>query len=219
MSTRTDDVIDQAFSRMRIRSVAEMEARHRAEMAEHRRKVDTYLIAKRFPARCVMTKEFRDERWIRSESRLAESVMSQGPSTWLLIGTRGGGKSTMATCCAREVVMAGGRVRFSYLPELLDMFRESATTALKQMGSVTLLVIDDIVGDAMPTAWQRDALTSIIRRRHDNDLATVMTGNATKSAAVARLGPTIASRLSQGGIIVCDWPSFRHGKRETEANG
>ena len=212
MITRTEEQIEAMFGRIRrtVRTAAELESRHRAEQIELRRKVDECLLASRFPRRCVATAEFSGDRWLSAERLLTASVTCGGASTWLLIGTRGGGKSTMATCAARAVVKAGGRVRFCYLPEILDGMRESATATLKRLGSVKLLVIDDVTGDSKPTAWQRDALTTLVRLRHDNELATVLTANGTKAATVERLGATIASRLAQGGIIPADWPSFRH---------
>ena len=214
MSTRSEDAIESMFQRIQRTALteAQLEARREAERVEFRRRVDECLLAARFPSRCVATNEITGEGWKRAERLLTQAVSQRVASTWLVIGTRGGGKTTMATSAARAVVIAGGRARFTYLPEVLDGMREAATTTLKRLGNVGLLVIDDVATEAKMTPWQRDALTALIRRRHDNELPTVLTANGTKSAVVMRLGPTIASRLAQGGIISADWPSFRHGK-------
>ena len=219
MSTRIEDEIAGVFGRMRRTAMtkAEIDARLRADSLELRQKLDASLRASGFPSRCVATVEFREERWLRAAQLLTDAVMKPGASTWLLIGTRGGGKTTMATCAARTVVTSGGRARFAYLPEVLDAMRESATATIKRLGIVRLLVIDDVATECKLTTWQRDALTTLIRRRHDNELPTVMTANSTKAATVQRLGATIASRLAQGGIISADWPSFRHTSQDARS--
>ncbi len=219
MKTSIECEIAEVFGRMSrtARTKAEIDARFQAESRALGQKVDTSLLTSGFPSRCVATVDFREDRWLRALRFLTDEVMKPGASTWLLIGTRGGGKTTMATCAARAVVTAGGRARFAYLPEVLDAMRESATATIKRLGIVRLLVIDDVATECKLTTWQRDALTTLIRRRHDNELPTVMTANGTKAATVQRQGATIASRLAQGGIISADWPSFRHTSQDARS--
>lgn len=218
--SNTQDAIESIMNRLRssVRSDAEIEARRNWEQEERRKLIDTCLLAAGFPKRAVAIRKFKDERWLQAEELLTKSVIDGG-GTWLLVGGRGNGKSTMAACAARAVIAKGGRVRFAYLPETLDMMRADATAGLRRVGALDLLVIDEVTGEAKLTGWQRDALTSVVRKRHDNEQPTIMTSNATKSAALQRLGATIASRLAQGGVIVADWPSFRHASGTTPRRG
>ena len=205
-----DDVV-KAMTQMRkfLRTDAEIEARLREQQAERRLKTNRALMAAGFPKRCVEVRGFEGERWNAAFDRVRASL-GKG-SVWVLAGIRGSGKTTLGAALARAVLEEAKTARFVELPELIDRMRVSATETLALFGRTDFLLIDEVWSSAKPTAFQSDSLAAIVRRRFDNERDTVMTSNGQVKATLARLGPTVTSRMAIGGVIACNWPSFRAG--------
>lgn len=78
--------------------------------------------------------------------------------------------------------------------------------ALKRPG---LLVVDEIQ-ERSGTEWEALTLGMIVDARYNAQRTTIMVSNLEREPTLELLGGRIASRMREcGGIVVCDWPSFR----------
>lgn len=134
-----------------------------------------------------------------------------------LIGTRGTGKTQMAT----ELIRANSRRnRSSKYLLAMDIFlavrgsyrKESATDEAKVIEEFCrpkLLVIDEIQERA-ETAFEDRILTHLLNRRYNDEKDTLLLGNITVEEFRKAMGASIVDRLNEtGGLITCDWPSYR----------
>ncbi|TXH18305.1 MAG: hypothetical protein E6R03_02440 [Hyphomicrobiaceae bacterium] len=80
----------------------------------------------------------------------------------------------------------------------------------EELTDAALLVIDEI-SKRGETKFEDQRITAIIDARYAQDRATLLLGNfASTSELVAALDSSVISRMQEcGGIIQCDWPSFR----------
>ena len=142
-----------------------------------------------------------------------------------LIGNRGSGKTQMAAHLIRDRVdsMPPPKERVAGPPRMvrameffLDLracYRTAATQserdALKTYASPSLLVIDE-AHERGESDWENRMLTHLIDRRYSEMLDTILIANLTEEPFKKSMGPSIISRLQEtGGIVVCNWPSFR----------
>jgi len=117
-------------------------------------------------------------------------------------GPFGTGKTGLAVCVLRARLQQGMPALFWTLPDLLtrikatyDAKREESENALiDQLGSVNLLVLDDL-GTEKPSDWQREKLYQIVNRRMNDDRETVFTSNMTPFELEAHVGPRIVERI------------------------
>lgn len=73
----------------------------------------------------------------------------------------------------------------------------------------SLLVIDE-VGKRGETAWENNLLYELINARYGDMKDTLLIDNRTKEEFDAAIGDSIVSRMQEtGGVISCDWKSFR----------
>jgi len=73
----------------------------------------------------------------------------------------------------------------------------------------SLLVLDDM-HDRGESAWEDRMLTHIIDLRYGDMKDTILISNQKPEDFAEQVGTSIMSRLTEtGGIIVCDWKSFR----------
>ena len=72
-----------------------------------------------------------------------------------------------------------------------------------------LLVLDEI-GVRGETTFEDTMFTHLIDRRYDAMKDTILISNQTREGLLGSVGKSIESRLLEsGGIITCDWASFR----------
>lgn len=141
-------------------------------------------------------------QWSRSESLV-------------LTGTTGVGKTHLMCALGLMALDYGTRVLFLDVKDYLDQLKErmhpdSPTTALQfahSVESVELLLLDDL-GAEQDTPWAEAQLRDLIDYRYANKLPTVITTNLGWTSMRGRLGPAVASRMSEwhwvevGGIDV-----------------
>lgn len=73
----------------------------------------------------------------------------------------------------------------------------------------SLLVIDD-AGRRAETDWEDRMLFELLDKRYDDLSDTLLISNQTTEDFLASIGPSLSSRMEEtGGIINCDWASFR----------
>lgn len=147
-----------------------------------------------------------------------------------LVGTRGTGKTQMACLLARnwlnrEVARAGGVdvdakcVGYSHIMDVFmaikatygDRSAPSEQDVLSRWIDPQFLVIDE-VQERGETEWENRTFTYLLDKRYSMARSTLLLANVKPSDLAARLGASIVSRMQEtGGIIECNWPSYRAG--------
>jgi DNA replication protein DnaC len=167
------------------------------------------------PRRHSERNEFENEHW----KRKLESLRAKLGSGFLiaLIGIRGCGKTQMAVELIRAQIQ---RLKSAHLTTAMDIFLDIKSAyrkdseiderqILNRFFEPRLLVIDEIQERA-ETAWEDRILTHLVDRRYKDERDTILVGNSTREKFEKEMGASIVSRLNEtGGIIVCDWESFR----------
>ena len=133
-----------------------------------------------------------------------------------LIGNRGTGKTRMACECIYEYIERHSKLALyltamDFFVEVKDSYQTSMSEQdiLSRMTRPGLLVIDE-VQERGQTEWEDRLLTHMINKRYAGLKDTILISNQTKHEFSESIGTSIASRMKEtGGIIVCDWPSFR----------
>lgn len=134
-----------------------------------------------------------------------------------LIGGRGPGKTQMGV----ELMKSHSEKRRSTLYVTATEFfmtikrayrdhaSESELEIIKHFRRPTLLVIDE-AGKRAETDWENRLLFELIDKRYQDMSDTLLISNEDKSQFSEAIGPSLASRMNEtGGIIQCNWPSFR----------
>lgn len=134
-----------------------------------------------------------------------------------LVGDRGVGKTQigadlMLTVTDRfksaEYLTATGfflEIKSSYHPksELTE------NEVVGQLCRPSLLVLDEYE-KRQDSEWENRTLFEVLNRRYGMMKDTLILSNLDFNHFVEMLGPSMASRINEtGGIITCDWPSFR----------
>lgn len=134
-----------------------------------------------------------------------------------LLGTRGGGKTQLAVELMFHVTAKRRRARYVTAMEIfLEVkaayrkdSKETEEMVVDSFCKPQLLVIDE-VHERGETGWEDRILTHIIDKRYRSMLDTILIANLERNEFVASMGKSVVSRLNEtGGIITCNWPSFR----------
>lgn len=136
----------------------------------------------------------------------------------MLIGPRGTGKTQMAAETMRsQIYLRHATARYITAMEFFMTIKEayraksqSEEEVLLSFRQPKLLVIDEITVRS-DSAWENMLLTYLIDKRYGSQSDTLLIGNCKDAEeVVARVGPSIASRIQEcGSVIECNWPSFR----------
>lgn len=159
--------------------------------------------------------------------KLWDSHVASGDCTIVLYGKRGLGKTGIAVQWAHMRGLAGrkpgtyctayelfARIRRSWHPSST----EAEWDALKPYVSAPYLVIDQMHqcralsgGDDKAAGWERMALAELLDARYRNGSATVLVATlTTKDELIKAFDPDILARVGEtGGLVHCDWPSYR----------
>lgn len=142
------------------------------------------------------------------------------PSTGRLIGivgTRGNGKTQLAVeamkfktellhqCRFTTAVEFFIRIKATYRPDA----EHDEMEVLKEFQKPKLLVIDEI-GKRGSSDWENTMLFELLNRRYNDMNDTILIDNRSRQDFTESIGPSLASRMSEGGgIMECGWESFR----------
>jgi DNA replication protein DnaC len=157
-----------------------------------------------------------DSPWLQK----FKEVCTKGGSGTLIafVGPRGTGKTQFAVevikrCCFNR--------HEAFYCKVLEIFFDVRATyrsnnagagemqALAKYMDPNLLVIDE-AHERGESAFEDRILTYVVDKRYDAEKDTFLISNLTKEEFLTAIGPSIASRLQEtGGIIVCDWASYR----------
>ena len=165
--------------------------------------------------------------WVAALERLNNRLGSGFMAA--LVGERGTGKTQLATNLVyhgikRAEVYGWADLQFSALYTrvmriFLDMrgcFRRESSYSESDMVDAFIrphLLIIDEAQERGETDWENRVLTYIIDERYAAKRDTLLIANLRPEHLAASLGPSIMSRMQEtGGIIECNWPSFRSKK-------
>jgi DNA replication protein DnaC len=138
-------------------------------------------------------------------------------STIGLFGTRGAGKTQIAVEAIREVCNKGRSCLFTSACEFFSNIKStykadsksSELDILRIHRTPALLVIDE-VGKRGQTDWEDGLLFDLLDKRYQDESDTILTCNLDLDGFQKILGPSLLSRMAEGGgFICCDWESFR----------
>lgn len=184
-------------------------------MAIGRRRADTWRDCG-IPARHKQSPGAQPGPWRDTLNRLVE--LDGSGFLIALLGGRGTGKTQMGVELIARRVNKAERFTCKYV-RAMDVFidvKESyrrdgpnERDVLKRFIGPQLLVIDE-AHERGETAWEDRLLTYIVDRRYGDGKDTLLISNSQHAEFRAAIGESIYSRLVEtGGVVVCDWPSFR----------
>ena len=132
-----------------------------------------------------------------------------------LLGKRGTGKTQMAVELMRHTCVQGRSAKYTtamrFFTAVKDSYKGDTTESavLKQYLKPCLLVIDE-AQERGETGWEDRLLGSLVDSRYGAMRDTVLVSNLARREFERAIGSSIMSRMSEtGGIIECNWPSFR----------
>jgi len=172
--------------------------------------------------------------WLAAGSRAARIVTNGG--IVLINGSWGTGKTYIAC----ELSKAAQRVPEPYFREcglsdhrrpvvyyiakdLFDEFQaafgggKAAQRITEDLADASILIIDEL-SKSITTENERQRLNTIINLRYSRNRPTILIGNYDRDAIKTAVDPSILDRIREcGGVILCDWPSFRGMSAKVEA--
>lgn len=125
----------------------------------------------------------------------------------------------MAVELMKDVTARGRSALFRTATELLMIFKsayrpesgDSELDVLRQHRRPSLLVIDEFARRA-ETHWEDNLLFELLNQRYADVTDTVLLCNLARPELIECLGPSLTSRIVEGGgIVECTWPQFRKG--------
>lgn len=146
--------------------------------------------------------------------------VASGDCMILLVGTRGAGKTLMACEWARRRIEAGrSGGRYAKCADIIAEIKSTWHDGGKSIGterdvlrkyrSAKYLVIDEF-HERGASGWEARTLINILDHRYDAMLATILIANLSEAEANKTLNPSLIDRANEtGGMVVCDWPSYR----------
>jgi len=152
-----------------------------------------------------------EELWPKVES---------GDCMILLVGTRGAGKTLMACEWAKRRIESGkGAGRYAKCADIIAEIKSTWHDGGKSIGTeqdvlrkyrrAKYLVIDEF-HERGASDWEARTLINILDHRYDAMLATILIANLSEVEANKTLNPSLIDRANEtGGLVVCDWPSYR----------
>lgn len=135
-----------------------------------------------------------------------------------LVGPRGTGKTLIAAWLARELGLHGymshafyftGSDLFGLMKSWYSVPSSDAGHNNRLLSDVPLLIIDEMQ-ERVESEHEDKMLTHLIDKRYGLMKPTLLIANLMPDAFVKHVGPSISSRIQEGGtLLVCNWPSFR----------
>jgi DNA replication protein DnaC len=135
-----------------------------------------------------------------------------------LVGGRGNGKTQIGVELMRRATRDGFSAYYTTTTEVFmrikDSYqpRESETEAqiVKDLVSYQCLVVDEF-GKRGESRWENNMLFLVLDKRYNaTGLDTLLIDNRSQVEFEKAAGPSLCSRMNEtGGIIECNWGSFR----------
>ncbi len=213
----------QIVERLRKLVVPDAEAQQRRDRAERGERSRLFVemwtranVPRRHEDRAIHPPPFDPESpWSKARQAVL-SLLGRGVIV-CLTGTRGSGKTQIAVDAMCRVAGDGRPALFRTAREMFIAIRSayrsdstrSETQIIAEHRRPALLVVDEI-GRRGETDWENNVLFELLNQRYNDMSDTILTCNLGAEELAASLGPSIVSRMEEGGgIIECNWPSFR----------
>jgi len=157
----------------------------------------------------------RQPEWSNARSQVL-AIIGRGV-TVCLTGTRGNGKTQIAVEAIRSVTKQGKAALFITAQRIFMTFRgtfddgakRTELQVLESFRRPSLLVIDEI-GQRTESDWENRTFFELLNARYNDMTDTILTCNLNGTDLTANLGPSLVDRMKEGGgMIECNWPSFR----------
>lgn len=169
------------------------------------------------PARHVACNPSEQPEWSAVLAKLKEVLEPSTGRLIGLVGVRGNGKTQLAVEAMKFKTGLLRDCRFTTAVEFFirikSTYRRDSESdemeVLKEFQKPSLLVIDEI-GKRGSSDWENTMLFELLNRRYNDMNDTILIDNRTRQDFTDSIGPSLASRMSEGGgIIECNWESFR----------
>ena len=153
--------------------------------------------------------------WVRTRAHVLASL--GGGVSICLAGPRGNGKTQIAVDAVLKVTGQGRAALFRTAHRLLMEFkttfdRRARLTEVQVLDGYRrprLLVVDEM-GQGTQSDWEQRTLFEVLNARYNDLTDTILTRNLGVEDLKRNVGPSLVSRMREGGgIVECDWPSFR----------
>lgn len=215
MSTQTTDLCAKVLGGIKPVSQEFIDKRNADERAA---KVSSLQSVWNAPARHAQTIANRSAKWDAAFQKASASVNAPMGGTVALIGSRRGtGKTQIGVELMKDAVVQLRPAFFTTAVEFFMRIKEtyrkdshqSEADVIACLCTPFLLVIDEI-GKRGGSEWENTLLFELINRRYNACKSTVVIDNRTLKDFSETIGPSIVSRMNEsGGIIECEWESFR----------
>jgi DNA replication protein DnaC len=157
----------------------------------------------------------RSGKWGLTEQKILSKI-----GTGFLIcltGIRGNGKTQLAVEIMRNRAQNNGHSQFcsavAFFLRVKATFSKEASEneqdVIEFFAGTPFLVLDE-VGQRSESEWENRLLYELLNRRYNAMSDTLLISNQDIESLEKSLGPSLISRMKEtGGIIECDWGSFR----------
>jgi DNA replication protein DnaC len=180
------------------------------------RAIQDLIKAAEFPLRHLSCTPCMDGPW---GAKFKELQMKLGTGRLLaLIGTRGNGKTQLAVALGMDQIRTHLKAaRFTtataFFMAIKSTYKPTATDdeaeIIREFAKPPLLLIDEI-GKRGGSEWENNLLFELLNRRYNDMKDTILIDNRTVQEFTETIGPSLASRMNEGGGVVhCDWETFR----------
>lgn len=209
-------------------AAAEVEKRRKAiDEAEEERRVSELEEYERNPAGKLRALGVPAEYTGSRMPSLGEAITSWTGNPWslFLVGPVGCGKTCSATAIFGKVSIELGISSPAWVsvPVILHRLRQdvrgnSEDSRLDRILDAKLLLLDDL-GAERPTEWALETIRVILMHRHQHQLPTIVTANATDRRELEKRYPREVSRLSAGLVVPMTGKDRRRNRTTNNASG
>lgn len=150
------------------------------------------------------------KQYVKLKEELGQGFLS------VLTGIRGNGKTQMGVQLMLDTTFNLTPALYLEAMEFYLLVKETFAdndkterAVIERLRKPKLLVIDEF-GKRGETEWHSNLMFYLLNKRYGDGTDTLLIDNRTEKDFTAAVGPSLASRMKEtGGIIVCDWESFR----------
>ena len=157
---------------------------------------------------------FQGPEWA-VKADIIEKGFDEGGFMCAILGKRGTGKTQMGVELIRYALSLAKSCIYRKMCEIFMAIKQGYNSKMSEedvllpFRRAELLILDEIQ-ERSQSDWENQLITYLIDRRYDDMKSTVLIGNVEVKDAKDSLGASIYSRLIEtGGVIECDWKSFR----------
>ncbi len=216
------DEIQQRMAKFAVSSNPEREAEARKDHETRERRANELLVMEKrvdwnAPKRHATCTPDLSGPWGEQFLKLKAMLDPSKGRLIALVGGRGNGKTQMAVEAMKVRTHLLKSARFASAVEFFirikATYRKDSDSdemeVLAEFQKPSLLVIDEI-GKRGGSEWENTMLFELLNRRYNDMKDTILIDNRSSAEFVETIGPSLASRMNEGGgIMDCTWESFR----------